>query len=229
MSDHKGANEEISPLQLELLALMGSYKDLYYPEVCPLNLGPEVRRAYCLHIFNHVLKANSQVLAHNAQLREQKPKPGIEPQDEPRDQGLTRPKVKYWTHTTHLYVVYYTNAVITFLNYTLIKNPIFSFISNVVMTWLCQVLILVPLRSGALQIVHTLISLLETKGKKVVVNNKKRFKGEFGEANDRPSNLRRPDDYSAIFTGNVDDHFRIGTVQQRRRQLPFFFFFFLNF
>uniref|UniRef100_A0A3Q3WBE7 U3 small nucleolar RNA-associated protein 25 homolog n=1 Tax=Mola mola TaxID=94237 RepID=A0A3Q3WBE7_MOLML len=158
-SDHKGANEEISPLQLEL-----SYKDIYYPEVCPLNLGPQVRSAYCLHIFNHVLKANSQVLAHNAQLREQKTKAGTEPQDEPRDQGLTRPKV----------------------------------------------LILVPLRGGALRVVQTLISLLETKGKKIVVNNKKRFKEEFGEdADDRPSNLRRPDDYSAIFSGNVDDHFRI--------------------
>ncbi len=88
--------EEISPLQLELLALMGSYKDLYYPETCPLNQGPQVRSAYCLHVLNHVLKANSQVLAHNAQLREQKTqaKAGAEPQDEPRDQGLTRPKVK---------------------------------------------------------------------------------------------------------------------------------------
>lgn len=92
----KGAPEEISPLQLELLALMGSYKDLYYPETCPLNRGQQVRSTYCLHVLNHVLKANSQVLAHNAQLREQKigMKPGAEPQDEPRDQGLTRPKVK---------------------------------------------------------------------------------------------------------------------------------------
>lgn len=88
--------KEISPLQLELLELMGSYKDLYFPETCPLNRGPQVRSAYCLHVLNHVLKANSQVLAHNAQLREQKTqaKPGAEPHDEPRDQGLTRPKVK---------------------------------------------------------------------------------------------------------------------------------------
>lgn len=97
-SNPKGVTEEISPVQLELLALMGSYKDLYYPEACPLNRGPEVRSAYCLHVLNHVLKANSQVLAHNAQLREQKTKPGAELQDEPRDQGLTRPKVNYWTH-----------------------------------------------------------------------------------------------------------------------------------
>lgn len=99
-SNPKGVAEEISPLQLELLALMGSYKDLYHPETCPLNQGPQVRSAYCLHVLNHVLKANSWVLAHNAQLREQKTqvKAGAEPQDEPRDQGLTRPKVKYWIH-----------------------------------------------------------------------------------------------------------------------------------
>ncbi|XP_054862109.1 U3 small nucleolar RNA-associated protein 25 homolog isoform X2 [Amphiprion ocellaris] len=166
-SNPKGAAEEISPLQLELLALMGSYKDIYYPETCPLNQGPHVRNTYCLHVLNHVLKANSQVLAHNTQLREQKPqsKAGAEPQDEPRDQGLTRPKV----------------------------------------------LILVPFRGGALKVVHTLISLLETKGKKIEVSNKKKFKEEFGEeADDKPSNLQRPEDYHAVFSGNVDDHFRIG-------------------
>lgn len=92
-SNPKGPTEEISPVQLELLALMGSYRDLYHPEACPLKQGPQVRSAYCLHALNHVLKANSQVLAHNAQLREQKAKAGADPQDEPRDQGLTRPKV----------------------------------------------------------------------------------------------------------------------------------------
>ncbi|XP_041668553.1 digestive organ expansion factor isoform X2 [Cheilinus undulatus] len=167
ISDPKRMTEEVSSLQLELLALMGSYKDLYYSETCPLNQSPQVRSAYCLHVLNHVLKANSQVLAHNAQIREQKTKtkPGAEPQDEPRDQGLTRPKV----------------------------------------------LILVPFRGGALRVVQTLISLLETKGKKIVVNNKKRFKEEFGEEEeDKSTNLQRPDDYHALFSGNVDDHFRIG-------------------
>lgn len=96
--------KEISPFQSELLALMGTYKDLYYPETCPLKQGPQVRSAYCLHILNHVLKANSWVLAHNAQLREQQSqaRQGVEPQDEPRDQGLTRPKVNYWINTRNL-------------------------------------------------------------------------------------------------------------------------------
>lgn len=75
----------------------------------------------------------------------------------------------------------------------------------------CQVLILVPVRGGALRVVQTLISLLETKGKKIVVSNKKRFKEEFGEpADDKTSNVQRPDDYKAVFSGNVDDYFRIG-------------------
>lgn len=74
-----------------------------------------------------------------------------------------------------------------------------------------QALILVPVRGGALRIVQTLISLLETKSKKIVVSNKKRFKEEFGETPDgKTSNMQRPDDYKAIFSGNVDDYFRIG-------------------
>uniref|UniRef100_A0A8C7FK48 U3 small nucleolar RNA-associated protein 25 homolog n=1 Tax=Oncorhynchus kisutch TaxID=8019 RepID=A0A8C7FK48_ONCKI len=162
-SNSKGAVEEISPLQLELLSLMGSYRDVYFPESSPLTEGWQVRSAYCLHALNHVLKANSGVLGHNAQMREN--------QDEPRDQGLTRPKV----------------------------------------------LILVPFRDGALRVVQTLINLLETKGRKMDVSNKKRFKDEFGEEPvNTPPNLFRPDDYTAIFSGNIDDHFRIGVSILRR-------------
>ena len=68
-----------------------------------------------------------------------------------------------------------------------------------------------PFRDGALRVVQTFISLLEPKGKKMDVSNKKRFRDEYGEdPNDRPSNLHRPDDYNAVFSGNVDDHFRLG-------------------
>lgn len=77
--------------------------------------------------------------------------------------------------------------------------------------FLLQVLILVPFRDGALRIVQTFISLLESDGKKMDVSNKKRFKDEYGEEpNSKPTSQHRPDDYQAIFSGNVDDHFRIG-------------------
>lgn len=69
---------------------------------------------------------------------------------------------------------------------------------------------MVPFRDSALQVVQTFVHLLEPKEKKIDVSNKKRFKDEFGEdPEDRPTNLIRPDDYQAIFSGNVDDHFRI--------------------
>ncbi|XP_066535330.1 U3 small nucleolar RNA-associated protein 25 homolog [Hoplias malabaricus] len=169
-----GATAELTELQKELLRLMGSYRDIYYPECSPLVEGPEVRRAYCLHALNHVLKANSRVLAHNAQLKEAKG------EEEFRDQGLTRPKV----------------------------------------------LILLPFRDRALRVVQTFISLLEPKEKKMDVSNKKRFKDEYGEnPNDRPENLHRPDDYNAVFSGNVDDHFRIGlSILKRSMRLysPFY-------
>lgn len=78
-----------------------------------------------------------------------------------------------------------------------------------------QVLILVPFRDGALRVVQTLISLLESDGKKMDVSNKKRFKDEYGEEpNSKPGGLHRPDDYHAIFSGNIDDHFRIGVYEE---------------
>lgn len=68
---------------------VGSYRDFYYPECSAVDRVAETRHAYCLHALNHVLKANSRVLTHNAVLKEAKSRD----EDEFRDQGLTRPKV----------------------------------------------------------------------------------------------------------------------------------------
>ncbi|XP_067844411.1 U3 small nucleolar RNA-associated protein 25 homolog [Heptranchias perlo] len=158
--------EFFTPLQQGLFNIMNGYKDLYYPERTAIRNGEEVRRAYCLHVINHVLKANSQVLNNNAKYRDQK----AEVDDDFRDQGLTRPKV----------------------------------------------LIVVPFRESALRVVQTLISLLDVKNK-LEVSNKKRFKDEYGSnPGDKPPNLKRPEDYEAIFAGNIDDHFRIGMAILRR-------------
>lgn len=75
-----------------------------------------------------------------------------------------------------------------------------------------QVLMVLPFRESALRVVQLLISLLEgDSGKKMVVSNKKRFQSEYGsEPGERPPNLKRPEDYEAVFAGNIDDHFRIG-------------------
>lgn len=70
---------------------MNSYRDLFYPERTALKNGEEIRHVYCLHVINHVLKANAQVLGNNSRRRSQKL--GVGDDDDFRDQGLTRPKV----------------------------------------------------------------------------------------------------------------------------------------
>lgn len=90
-----------------------------------------------------------------------------------------------------------------------------------------QVLIVVPFREAALRIVQLFISLLEGDSKKkMIVSNKKRFQGEYGsDPEERPPNLKRPEDYEAVFVGNIDDHFRIGVaILQRSIRLyaPFY-------
>ncbi|XP_018407769.1 PREDICTED: digestive organ expansion factor homolog isoform X2 [Nanorana parkeri] len=89
-----------------------------------------------------------------------------------------------------------------------------------------KVLIVVPFRESALRVVQILISLMEAPGRKVDVSNKKRFKDEFGcEPEDRPPNLKRPEDYEAVFAGNIDDHFRMGVaILQKSMRLysPFY-------
>ncbi|XP_062911786.1 U3 small nucleolar RNA-associated protein 25 homolog [Mobula hypostoma] len=159
--------EFFTPLQQGLFSVMNAYKDLYYPERTATQNGEEVRRTYCLHVINHVLKANTQVLSNNTKKRDRK---ADVDDDDLRDQGLTRPKV----------------------------------------------LIVVPFRDSALRVIQTLISLLDAKDK-LEISNKKRFKDEYGsDSNDKPPNLKRPEDYEAIFSGNIDDHFRIGVAILRR-------------
>ncbi|KFW01660.1 Digestive organ expansion factor, partial [Eurypyga helias] len=90
-----------------------------------------------------------------------------------------------------------------------------------------KVLMIVPFRECALWIVHIFISLLEVNDKrKIDVSNKKRFKGEFGsDPEEKPPNLRRPEDYEAVFAGNIDDHFRIGVAilqKSMRLYAPFY-------
>ncbi|KAK2501256.1 hypothetical protein MC885_007888, partial [Smutsia gigantea] len=47
-------------LKKELFLIMNSYRDLFYPERTALKNGEEIRHVYCLHVINHVLKANAQ-------------------------------------------------------------------------------------------------------------------------------------------------------------------------
>ncbi|XP_042302069.1 LOW QUALITY PROTEIN: U3 small nucleolar RNA-associated protein 25 homolog [Sceloporus undulatus] len=90
-----------------------------------------------------------------------------------------------------------------------------------------KVLVVVPFRESALRVVHILIGLLESASqKKIDVSNKKRFKGEFGsDPEEKPPNLKRPEDYEAVFAGNIDDHFRIGVAilqKSMRLYAPFY-------
>ncbi|XP_017381056.1 digestive organ expansion factor homolog isoform X1 [Cebus imitator] len=179
LSGPQKSSNPFTPIQKELFLIMNSYRDLFYPERTALKNGEEIRHVYCLHVINHVLKANAQVLGNNSKRRSQKF--GVGDDDDFRDQGLTRPKV----------------------------------------------LIVVPFREAALRVVQLFISLLEGDSKKkIIVSNKKRFQGEYGsDPEERPPNLKRPEDYEAVFVGNIDDHFRIGVaILQRSIRLyaPFY-------
>nr|XP_058897064.1 U3 small nucleolar RNA-associated protein 25 homolog isoform X6 [Kogia breviceps] len=90
LSGPSNSSSPFTPLQKELFLIMNSYRDLFYPERTSLKNGEEIRHVYCLHVINHVLKANAQVLANNSRCRSQKL--GVGDDDDFRDQGLTRPK-----------------------------------------------------------------------------------------------------------------------------------------
>lgn len=74
-----------------------------------------------------------------------------------------------------------------------------------------KVLILVPFRNFCLEIVKDIMKLLFAPGSKSQIMQKKRFMEEFSpDPNEKESKMERPDDFKAMFRGNIDDCFRIG-------------------
>lgn len=79
-----------------------------------------------------------------------------------------------------------------------------------------KVLIIAPFRQSAYQTVNCMINLLfgdvkDTGSRKINIMNYKRFKTEFGPADDEPPmSAKKPDDYKKLFAGNIDDSFRVG-------------------
>ena len=98
----------LTPLQAELFAHFGQYRDVYFPGV-PHEKDDEVRAMSCLHIVNHVMKARKRILRNHQRIQEkQKKRDGDNNNDdghesnseddndedfENRDQGFTRPRV----------------------------------------------------------------------------------------------------------------------------------------
>jgi len=83
-----------------------------------------------------------------------------------------------------------------------------------------KVLIIVPFRKCALKLVKIFISLIMRKSEEFV-SNKKRFFDSFGPEgvengevvlNDEVNEIKkeRPEDHGFLFSGNVEDHFKIG-------------------
>lgn len=78
-----------------------------------------------------------------------------------------------------------------------------------------KVLIVVPFRESAYQVVECMIELLfgdakDSGTKKIIIMNYKRFKTEFGENEEEHISQKKPEDYKKIFAGNIDDSFRVG-------------------
>ncbi|XP_053678549.1 U3 small nucleolar RNA-associated protein 25 homolog [Anopheles nili] len=79
-----------------------------------------------------------------------------------------------------------------------------------------KVLIVVPFRESALQIVKTLAQLFARDNPKAV-SNYKRFIDEYGGVSSSrfPHHNRKPLDYERTFAGNIDDNFHLGIAVNR--------------
>ncbi|XP_063958961.1 U3 small nucleolar RNA-associated protein 25 homolog [Lytechinus pictus] len=77
-----------------------------------------------------------------------------------------------------------------------------------------RVLILVPFRSSALEVIKTMAKILVPSNQSM--SHRKRFFDEYGAEDRRPSKFPKPEDWEATFKGNNDDHFRMGVSITRK-------------
>lgn len=78
-----------------------------------------------------------------------------------------------------------------------------------------KVLIVVPFRHTVLQVVNLIINLLLPKGSQHV-SHRKRFNEEFGDKYSGKTHPKKPEDWQKTFSGNIDDHFKIGLSFSRK-------------
>ncbi|XP_062502641.1 U3 small nucleolar RNA-associated protein 25 homolog isoform X2 [Corticium candelabrum] len=80
--------------QAEIFEMLNGYQDVLYAQENQDN-ADELRRLYCLHSLNHVLKSQYRILRNNAKYVKAQQE-GVDPKEicsECCDQGFTRPKV----------------------------------------------------------------------------------------------------------------------------------------
>lgn len=83
----------LTHLQSELLALVSTYKDVYYP-YRNFDNAEQIRQVYTIHALNHIFKTRACVMLNSKKIEEEEAKnKGLVIEDIYRDQGLARPKV----------------------------------------------------------------------------------------------------------------------------------------
>lgn len=83
-----------------------------------------------------------------------------------------------------------------------------------------KVLILLPTRNAALEVLHTLTDIVQPEQQE----NRKRLNEQFGlpaDTEDPLLNSNKPEDFKALFAGNHDDDFKIG-IKFTRKTVKFF-------
>ena len=207
-----------SARQRVLFSALNSYSDLIFPcrpypqgdpSVSPLT--DEVMDAYLLHALNHVVKTgdrikknNDQIEAASAKVAKEAAEAGKARGESEKIEGVKRGKGKKESHhptptpNRHLSL----DSLPRDQGFT---RP--------------KVLILLPQRNLAFHTVRRLVALAMRETRSDSVHGKEKFVEQFtvdededGEMDEKARARRalKPPDWQGLFSGNLDDHFRMG-------------------
>ncbi|XP_071041126.1 U3 small nucleolar RNA-associated protein 25 homolog isoform X2 [Parasteatoda tepidariorum] len=77
--------KQLTGLEMSFLNIITNYIDVLFTKQY-FKVREKLRRAYCIHILNHILKSKARIIHHNSKMKKN-------PQAEYRDQGFTQPTV----------------------------------------------------------------------------------------------------------------------------------------
>ena len=207
-----------SALPAHLFPLLSSYRDCLFAGLTYENVQ-EVQQITLLHLLNHTLKARARVLRHNIRRRKEAKaaridrmtaavqkelgqEDGWEEEEEEEEKSKKKKggkKAAAAAAAASLEESEHEQADRD-QGYT---RP--------------RVLLLLPMRSVALQAIKTMLSLL---GPKTSVSGLQRLEESFGageeeeeeeeEAKEKDGRPRKPEDWQQLFKGNCDDDFKLG-------------------
>lgn len=186
LDDSNSSSHCFTPLQWELYKYTSEYQDLLYPNLS-FNNSQELINIYSLHVLNHLMKTRDTIIRNTDKINAKEPSAASSKNNNVSNNNK---KMKLSEN-----------------NESSIRDQGFT---------RPKVLILVPFRSSAVDIINTICKISGSTH----VDGMDKFEEGFSVEEDAMDE-KKPQDFKWLFKGNIDDCFKIGIKFMKKKMKLF--------